>query len=341
MNTRSKDSRNKSCERRATTIAMATLAVAALGHTATAMAQADKYPSRPIRFVIPFPPGGTTDLMSRPVADRMSQTLGQPMLMDFRPGASSIVGTEIVSKATPDGYTVLFGGMPPLTMNPATFKKLPYDVARDIAPIGLVGGYNLVLIARMGLPAKNIPELVNYAKSRPGQVTYATTGVAGPPHFGSVMLEQMAGIKMQHIPFKGNAQINTSMLAEEIDISFGGLSSVQALLRANKLRLLATGGPRRLAILPDLPAVAETYPGFQAGTWFSLVTRKGTPRPIIQKLNAELNRALQQPDLRAQLEAGGYEPADGKGMPENLAELIASDTKRWARIAKEAKIETD
>lgn len=321
------------------------MAVAAGALSAGAQAQAakaaDAYPNRPIRFVIPFPPGGTTDLMSRPVADKMSQFLGQPMLMDFRPGASSIVGTEITAKATPDGYTVLFGGMPPLTMNPATFKKLPYDVARDIAPIGLVGGYNLVLIARMGLPAKNVAELVTYAKSRPGQVTYATTGVAGPPHFASVMLEQMAGVGMQHIPFKGNAQINTSMLAEEIDISFGGYSSVQSLLKANKLRLLATGAPRRQAILPDLPAVAETYPGFQAGTWFSLVTRKGTPRAAIQRLNAELNRALQQPDLRTQLEAGGYEPADGKGTPEMLGELIAADTQRWARIAKVAKIETD
>ena len=299
------------------------------------------YPSRPIRFVIPFPPGGTTDILSRPIADRMSEFLGQPVLMDFRPGASSIVGADIAAHANPDGYTIFFGGMSSLTMNPATFKKLPYDVARDFAPIGLVGGYNLTLIARMGLPAKNVPELVALAKSRPGLLTYATTGIGGPPHFGSVLLESMAGIKMQHIPFKGNAQINTSMLAEEIDISLGGYSSVVGLLKANKLRLLATAGPKRLPFLPDLPTVAETYPGFQAGTWFSLVTRKGTPRPVILRLNTELNRTLLLPEVRKQLEAGGYEPADGKGTPEDLAKLIASDTQRWSKIAREAKIETD
>lgn len=306
-----------------------------------AWAQADNYPSRPIRFVIPFPPGGTTDILSRPIAERMTEFLGQPVLMDFRPGASSIVGADIAAHATPDGYTIFFGGMSSLTMNPATFKKLPYNVARDFAPIGLVGGYNLTLIARTGLPAKNVPELVALAKSRPGQLTYATTGIGGPPHFGSVLLESMAGIKMQHIPFKGNAQINISMLAQEIDISLGGYSSVQALVKAGKLRLLATAGPRRLPFLPDLPTVAETFPGFQAGTWFSLVTRNGTPRPVILRLNKELNRTLLLPEVRKQLEAGGYEPADGKGTPEDLARLIASDTQRWSKIAREAKIETD
>ena len=314
---------------------------AALTLTMNVFAQAGAYPSRPIRFVIPFPPGGTTDILSRPVAEKMSEFLGQPVLMDFRPGASSIVGADIAAHANPDGYTIFFGGMSSLTMNPSTFKKLPYNVARDFAPIGLVGGYNLTLIARMNLPARNVPELVALARSKPGQITYATTGIGGPPHFGSVLLESMAGIKMQHIPFKGNGQINTSMLAEEIDISLGGYSSVQALVKAGKLRLLATAGPKRLPFLPDLPTVAETYPGFQAGTWFSLVTKRGTPSPIIMRLNKELNRTLMLPEVRKRLEAGGYEPADGKGTPEDLAKLITADTQRWSRIAKEAKIETD
>ena len=322
-------------------LSAAALALSAGAYPAAAWAQADNYPSRPIRFIIPFPPGGTTDILSRPVADKMTEFLGQPVLMDFRAGASSIVGADMAAHASPDGYTLFFGGMSSLTMNPATFKKLPYDVARDFAPIGLVGGYNLTLIARMGLPAKNVSELVALAKSKPGQLTYATTGIGGPPHFGSVLLESMAGIKMQHIPFKGNAQINTSMLAEEIDIQLGGYSSVVGLVKANKLKLLATAGPQRLPFLPDLPTVAETYPGFQAGTWFSLVTKRGTPRPVILRLNKELNRTLLLPEVRKQLEAGGYEPASGTGTPEDLAKLIASDTQRWSRIAKEAKIETD
>lgn len=321
-------------------LSAAALALGALACPAAA-AQADDYPSRPIRFIIPFPPGGTTDILSRPIADRMTGFLGQPVLMDFRPGASSIVGADIASKANPDGYTIFFGGMPPLTMHPATFKKLPYDVARDFTPIGLVGGYNLTLIARLGLPANSVPELIALAKARPGQLTYATTGIGGPPHFGHVLLEQMGGVKMRHIPFKGNAQINTSLLAEEIDISLGGYPSVAGLLKAGRLKLLATAGPKRLPFLPDLPTVAETFPGFQAGTWFSLVTRKGTPRPVILRLNRELNRTLLLPEVRKQLEAGGYEPASGKGTPEDLARLIASDTQRWARIAKVARIETD
>jgi tripartite-type tricarboxylate transporter receptor subunit TctC len=322
-------------------LSIATLATLAAGLTPVVTLAQESYPNRPLRFVIPFPPGGTTDILSRPIADKMTEFLGQPVLMDFRAGASSIVGAEIASRATPDGYTIFFGGMSSLTMNPATFKKLPYDVARDFAPIGLVGGYNLVLIARMGLPAKNVAELVALAKTKPGHLTYATTGIGGPPHFGSVLLESMAGIKMQHIPFKGNAQINTSMLAEEIDIQLGGYSSVVGLLKANKIKVLATAGPKRLPFLPDLPTVAETYPGFQAGTWFSLVTKRGTPRPIIMRLNKELNRTLSLPEVRKQLEAGGYEPADGKGTPEDLAKLIADDTRRWSKIAKEAKIETD
>jgi len=303
---------------------------------------AQTYPDRPIRFIVPFPPGGTTDIMARPIGQKLGDFLGQPVLLDFRPGASSIVGGDIAAHATPDGYTLLFGGMSLLTMNPATFKKLPYNTARDFAPVGLIGGYNLVLIARLGLPAITVHELVKLAKAKPGLITYGTTGVGGPPHFGSVMLESMAGIRMQHIPYKGNTQINTSLLAEELDISLGGLSSVQALLKSGKVKLLATAGPRRLALLPDLPTIAEAgYAGYQAGTWFSLVTRAGTPRAIITRLNRELNRVLKLPEVIQQLEAGGYEVADGTGTPESLAKLIADDTRRWAALAREAKIETD
>lgn len=281
--------------------------------------------------------------MARPIGQKLGEFLGQPVLLDYRPGASSIVGGDIAAHATPDGYTLLFGGMSLLTMIPATYRnELPYKVARDFAPIGLIGGYSLVLISRMGLPANSVPGLEALAKAKPAQITYGTVGLGSPPHFGGVMLESMAGIRMQIIPYKGNGQINTALLAEELDISLGGLSSVQGLLKAGKVKLLGTAGPKRLSLLPELPTVAEAgYPGFQAGTWFSLVTRAGTPRPVIVRLNRELNRLLKLPEVIQQLEAGGYDVADGTGTPESLAKLIADDTKRWAALAREAKIETD
>ena len=301
---------------------------------------AQEYPNRPLRLVIPYPPGGSTDLIGRAVANKLTEYLGQSVLVDNRPGANTIIGTEIASKATPDGYTLAFATMNSMVLNAASYKKLPYDPIKDFAPVAKLSEYAYYFVARNGFPAKNITELVAYAKANPGKITYGSTGDGSPAHFGAVLLESRAGIKMLHVPYKGNAQMNLDLMAERLDINLLGFPSVETLVKAGKMRLLAVGGDRRDPVNSDVPTVAEAgFPGFWVGTWFAIATRAGTPRPIILRLNREVNRSLKSAEVQKPLLEAGYELANGT--PEDLGKLIREQIPLWTKIARQAGIQFD
>lgn len=304
------------------------------------LVSAQEYPTRPIRLIIPYPPGGSTDIIGRAVANKLGEYLGQSVLPDNRPGANTIIGTDIAAKSQPDGYTLLFATMNSMVLNPATYSKLPYSPLRDFAPVVKLSDYDYFYVARNGFPPKTIPEMVAYAKANPGKITYGSTGNGSPAHFGAVLLEMMAGIKMTHVPYQGNAPTNNDMMGERLDINLTGLPSIEALVRAGKMRLIASGGDKRDPLFPDVPTVNEAgYPGYWVGTWFSIVTRAGTPRPIVMRLNREINRALQAPEVQKPLLAAGYRL--GGGTPEDLAALIKTGIPRWTKVAREGKIKSD
>ncbi len=301
---------------------------------------AQNYPNRPLRLIIPYTPGGATDIIGRAVANKLTETLGQSVLVDNRPGANTIVGAEIASKASPDGYTLFFGTLPTLVLNPATYKKLPYDPLKDFASVAKLSEYFYFIVARNGFPAKNIAELVAYAKANPGKVTYGSTGEGSPSHLGGVLLESLAGIKMVHIPYKGNSVTNLDLMGERLDFTMTGLPSIESLVKAGKLRLIASTGLKRDPLYPEVATVDESgFPGYAVRTWFAIVTRAGTPRAIILRLNSEINRALQSPEVQKPLLDSGYELA--KGTPEDLDQLIRDEIPRWTRVAREANISFD
>lgn len=313
------------------------LSVALLPTQATAQDNAANYPNRPIRLVIPYPPGGATDIIGRSVSAKAGEFLGQNILVDNRPGANTIIGAEIVAKSQPDGYSLLFATLSTLVLNKATYTKLPYDPLRDFAPVAKLSEYPYYIVQRLGFQPKSIKELVDYAKANPGKVTYGSSGQGSPAHFGGVMLEQMAGIKLIHVPYKGNAPANADMLGDRLDINLTGLASIAAMVKAGKMRLMAVAGYTRDTRMPDIPTVQEAgFKDYWVGTWFSVVTKSGTPRPVIVKLNREINRALKDPAVAVPMTAQGYDLA--QGTPEDLGNLIKKEIPRWTAAAKAGNI---
>ncbi len=316
------------------------LAAFALLASASVSVQAQQYPNRPIRLVIPYPPGGSTDIIGRAVANKLGEYLGQSVLADNRPGANTIVGAEIVAKSQPDGYSLLFATLSTMVLNPATYAKLPYDPLKDFAPVAKLSEYPYYYVVRNNFPPKTIKELVEYAKANPGKVSYGSTGNGSPAHFGGVMLENATGIKMIHVPYQGNAPANTDMMGDRLDINLTGLASIESLVKAGKMRLMAVAGYVRDPRMPDVPTVIEAgFKDYWVGTWFSIVTKSGTPRPIILKLNTEINRVLRAPDVAKPLTAQGYDLA--QGTPEDLGNLIKKELPRWVKAAKDGNIKFD
>ena len=306
----------------------------------SATVHAQDYPNRALRLIIPYPPGGSTDIMGRSVGNKLSEYLGQSVVIDNRPGANTIIGAELASKASPDGYTLLFATMATLVLNPATYKKLPYDPVKDFAPVAKLSEYGYYIAARNGFPASNMTEFVAYARANPGKVSYASTGDGSPAHFGGVLLESLTGIKLIHVPYKGNSQMNVDLIGERVDLSLTGLPSIESLVKSRKIKLIATGAHKRNLQYPEIATIAESgFPGYWMGTWFSIVTRAGTPRPVIVRLNREINRLLQNAEVQKPLLEGGYELASGT--PEELDKLIRDGIKLWTEVARKANIQFD
>ena len=302
-------------------------------------ARADTYPSRPVRLIVPFAAGGLNDVVARLVAPYLERALGQPFIIDNRPAASGIVGTDATAKATPDGYTLLMVASS-FTVIPATHQKVPYDAQRDLAPIVMVAKNALLFLVNPKVPAKSLAEFVALAKADPGKFNYASPGAATQTHLVVELFSQRAGIKLQHIPYRGGAPAMTAMVAG--DTQFTAISTLLSLpqIQSAALRAIASGSLTRDPQLPDLPTVAEQgFPGFEAIQWIGLLTTAGTPTEIIERLNAEVNRALRDPDLIAKFAQQGISPAGGT--PADFQRTIATDLRNWTETARAANIKAE
>jgi tripartite-type tricarboxylate transporter receptor subunit TctC len=310
-----------------------------LAALAAPAAHAQTYPTKTIRLIVPFPPGGLNDTAARLLQPYLEKALGQTVIVDNRPAASGIVGTDAVAKAVPDGHTLLMVASS-YTVIPATNPKLPYDAERDFAPVAIVGKNPMLFVINAKVPAKTLGEFVALAQANPGKFNYSTPGAASQSHLVNELFNQRAGIKMQHIPYRGGAPAIQSTVAGETQ--FVVISPLASLphIQAGTLRAIATGGLARDPQFPDLPTVAESgFPEFEAIQWVGLLTTAGTPKEIVDRLNAEVNRAIREPELIAKLAALGVAPAGGT--PADFQRLIATEIRNWTAVARAANIKSE
>ena len=323
------------------------LAVAAAGALALAPAlfpaavhaQA-AFPSKALTIVVPFSAGGTTDILARVVGQYISKDLGQPVIIDNRAGAGGNIGAQMVARAAPDGYTLLMGTVGTHAINQSLYKKMPFDPIKDFAPITRVALVPNLLVANPGQPYKNVKELIAYAKANPGKVSFASSGSGTSIHLSGEMFQQMAGVEMQHIPYKGSAPALTDLLGGQTAIMFDNMPSVIGHVKAGKLRPLAVTTPQRSPALPDVPTIAESgVPGYSATSWFGLLAPANTPAPVIAKLNASILKALADPEVKKKMAEQGAEPHGEK--PEQFAEFIRSETAKWGQTVKKSGATAD
>jgi tripartite-type tricarboxylate transporter receptor subunit TctC len=304
-----------------------------------AFAQADNYPAKAIRIVVPFPPGGATDEAARLIATKMGEHWGQPVVVDNRPGAGGNVGSDIVAKSAPDGYTLVMGVTGSHAINISLYSKMPYDPVKDFVAISQVAVVPNVLVVNPSVPAKNLAELVALAKTEPGKLNYASLGNGTAAHLGMEMLKTAAGIDVTHVPYKGSAPAVADLIAGQVQMMVDGLPSSLPHVKAGQLRAIALTSLHRSPSLPDLPTIAETYPGFYADAWSGLFAPKGTPKPIIDKLATEVQRILRLPDVRQKLAALGAEPVGST--PAEFAAHVNREIVKWAKVVKSSGAKVD
>lgn len=303
-------------------------------------AAAQSYPVKPIRLIVPYPPGGPTDLVGRAIGQKFTEAWGQQVVVENRAGAASAVGTEVAARAPADGYTLLLGTSAGFCINPALGGKIPYDPERDFAPISLLVINPQILVVHPSLPVTSVKSLVTLAKSRPGQINYASVGNASPQHLGMEMLKRMAGIDMVHVPYKGTAPAITDILAGNVSLMFNSMPSVLQQTQAGRLRGIAVGSARRSPAAPHVPTVAESgLPGFEYVTWYGLFAPAGTPRDIVGKLNAQVVKILSDPELTKRFAGQGAEPQSTTG--EQLAAYRRAEHERWRKLIAEMKLKVD
>jgi tripartite-type tricarboxylate transporter receptor subunit TctC len=308
--------------------------VASLSLSGAVHAQA--YPSKPIRFISPFAPGGGNDIISRAVAQKLSENVKQQVIVDNRPGANGIIGTEMAARSAPDGYTLVLipSGH---AVNASLHRKLPYDSIRDFTPITLVGSSPLILAVHPSLPVKNVKELTALAKARPGQLTYGSAGIGSSGHLGGALFEVLTGAKVVHVPYKGMSLAITDVISGQVSLVFGTSASVMQHARSGRMRALATTGAHRAAALPDLPTVTEAgVPGYEAGLWYGFVGPARIPLDIVRRLNSEIVSVLKSPEVRERLASQGVEATPTTS--EEFGRLLASDLERWAKVVQRAGI---
>ena len=315
-------------------------ATAALVAALAAGAWAQPYPTKPIRIVVPFPAGGTTDVLARAAAQKLTESLGQPVVVDNRPGAGGNIGAELVAKAAPDGYTLLMGTVGTHAINPSLYPKMPYDHVRDFVPIILVAGVPNVLVVNPSLPVNSVQELIAYAKANPGKLNFASSGNGTSIHLSAELFKTMAGVQMTHVPYKGSAPALQDLVGGQVQLMFDNLPSSLALIKASKLKALAVTSKVRAPALPDVPTMAESgLPGFEASSWFGLLAPAGTPQPAITKVNAEIAKWLATPEAKEKLIAQGANVAGGT--PEDFAQHIAAETAKWQKVVKDSGAKID
>jgi tripartite-type tricarboxylate transporter receptor subunit TctC len=297
---------------------------------------AESYPSRPVRMIIPSGAGGITDILGRVIAPKLGESLGQQVVVDNRPGASGVVGSNIVAKAAPDGYTLLMV-FPSHPVNQSLYRDVPYDTVKAFAPITLVSGVSPVLIVNSQFPAKSVQELIAIAKEKPGQLNHGSVGSGSMGHLGAELLRSMAGIQFAQVAYKGAPQSLTALLSGEIQFYLiGSAGTVVPHVKAGRLKALGVGARQRIAVLPDVPPIADTLPGYEARGWNGILAPAGTPRPMIERLNREIVKVVRSPEFNQVLTSEGATPVGNT--PAEFDAVIRADVKKWAKIIKEAGI---
>jgi tripartite-type tricarboxylate transporter receptor subunit TctC len=299
---------------------------------------AETYPDRPVRLVVGFPPGGAADILGRIAAQQLSSGLGQQVVVDNRGGAGGLIATEITARANPDGYTLFFTSIPHV-INPHLYSKVTYDAIKDFTPVIQFVSVPLMMAAGSSLPARTVKEVIAVAKAKPGQVNYGSAGSGSSSHLAMELFKSMAQIDMTHVPYKGTGPLITDMLGGQIAVTIASAVPLTAQVKAGKLRALGVTGPKRSPAFPDVPAIAETVPGYEVVNWFGIVAPAGTPKMIVTRVNAELNKALQSPDLVKMLNAQTAEAVGGT--PEAFGKVIRADYAKWAKVVKQSGARVD
>ncbi len=298
----------------------------------TSAGSGQAYPSKPIRLVLPYPPGGGSDIVARPLAQLVSASMGQQMVVENRGGAGGNIGMELVAKSPPDGYTLVFAITAQLAVNPSLYPKLPYDVVRDFAPISLLGAAPYLLVVHPALPVRSVKDLVALARAQPAALTYGSAGNGSGSHLAGEMLNSLARVKSLHIPYKGGAPALIDLVAGQLQLSYLTYTSTSGFIRAGRLRALGVTTAKRSPALPDLPAIAETVPGYDSAVWYGVLAPAGTPADIIARLNREFLAALKNNELRQRLIPEAFEPIGTT--PEYFGDYMKSEIARWAKLVK-------
>jgi tripartite-type tricarboxylate transporter receptor subunit TctC len=322
-------------------VAFGIVAVSITGAGSVALAQkTDNWPSRPIRLIVPFPPGGGTDLVGRSVGNKLAETLGQRFVIDNRGGAGGNIGAELAARAEPDGYTLFIGNIGAIAINPTLYAgKLPFDPKRDFAPVTLSSDALNILMVHPSLPVKNVKELIALARAKPNQLSYSSSGVGATDHLAGELFNRMVGVRTIHVPYKGGGPAAVDLVAGNVQFSFNTASAQGALWRAGKLRALAVLSAKRQPLFPELPSIAEAVPGYGVNNWYGFFVPAKTARPIIDRLNTEINRILKMPDIISLHNSGGVIPLGTS--PEEFARFIDAETQKWAKVIKDAGIKIE
>jgi len=303
----------------------------------TGFAMAQEYPARPVRLIIPFPPGGSNDVVGRLIATKLGERLGKQVVVDNRSGAGGVIGTEVAAKSPPDGYTLLVISMAH-AVNPWLYK-LGYDPIKDFAPVGLLAKGANVLVVHPSLPVHNVAELIALAKKQPGDLQYASAGIGSFQHLGAELFKLMAGVDILHVPFKGGGPALVDVVGGHAKVMFSSMVQTVPHIHSGKLRALGTGGLTRAAVLPDVPAIAETVPNYEAVNWWGMVAPVGTPQAIIDKLNTELEAVQKNPDVLKQFASEGGEPVPMK--PAVFGAFMVSEMDKWGKVVKQGGIKAE
>ena len=317
-----------------------TLAVVIVGSAAATTAWAQAYPTKPVKLVVPFPPGGSLDITGRLLAQKLTETWGQPVVVENKPGAGGNIGADLVAKSPPDGYTILLGALSTHAVNPNLYAKMPYDAVKDFAPITLIAITPNVLVVNAASPVNNVREFIAYAKANPGKLAFGSGSNGSAGHLAGELFKVETGSDAVHVPFKGGAPATQALLAGDTQFMFDNLANAMAQVKAGKLKALAVTTAQRSPLVPELPTMAEAgLPGFDISTWYGLFAPAGTPTAIVAKWNAEVTKILNAPDVRARLVADGAEPSPNT--PEQFTQMIARELSKYARIVKASGAKVD
>ena len=305
----------------------------------TAWSQSVPYPNRPIRLIVPYPPGGAVDPIARTIIQKLDEAWGQPVVVDNRPGAGTIIGTEIVAKAAPDGYTVILVATS-FTVNPAMYSKLPFDPVNDFTPISLVANFPMMLVVNPQVPVNSVKELIDFLKAKPGQINFSSIGNGTTQHLAGELFKSMAGVDMVHVPYKGSGPSMMSVVGGETSVTIESVFLLSPQVKAGRLRALAGTAMKRASMAPDLPTISESgIPGYDVSTWVGLLAPAGTPQEVVQKWQQQIARVLQIPEVRERQISQGVDPVGST--PEHFAEFIKTEIAKWGKVVKQAGIKLD